>query len=234
MKKEPNIEGFMTEKQYLKMMKNITEEPLRKLKEEGLKDEYEYVFKNGFMKHDSINYVLFDGLTSSGFCPCGSKIKFKHCCEQRANALVESLLKCTYAGALETTKNPEKLPIGFRLSPIFELDLKLEEKDTLLLKEIIRTHPSIVDHLYLISAKKLAEASAESSYARYFYDLIVSIMEDGPFRLHRGMEDVEKDETLNEEEKEWYVYNKTAVPSSRHKMREEQVQILSTHTFVLI
>lgn len=222
----------MTESQYLKMLKNITEEPLRKLKEEGEKDHYDYVLENGLgdFSEYPVTYTLFDSLTSSGFCLCGSKMQFKHCCEQRAKVLVEALLQAKYAGSIETTKNPEKLPMSFHLSPIFELEVTLTEQDTILLKEIIRTHSIVVDHLYLISAKKLAKASSESPYARYHYDLMVSFEEDTPFNFQKG---IKGDTPLNESEKERYVYGKTAVPSHRPTMRKDSVKILSTHQFVL-
>jgi hypothetical protein len=225
-------EKIMTENQYLKMLRNMTEEPLRKSKEEGEKDHYDYVLENGFRDFVEypVEYKLFDGLTSNGFCPCGSKMKFKHCCEQKAEVLVESVLKAKYVGFLETTKNPEKLPISFRISPVFELEVAVTEQDTHLLKEIIRTHPTVVDHLYLISAKNLAQASAESPYARYHYDLMVSFEEDTPFNFKKGMK---ADIPLHDAEKERYVYGKTAVPSSRHMMRKKSVKILSAHSFVL-
>ncbi|GAB6428045.1 hypothetical protein bcgnr5372_38650 [Bacillus luti] len=228
-----NRDNVTTEKQFLKMMKNITEEPLRKSKEDGQKDEYEFVFKNGFsnaVEYSPKNYMLFDGLKPSGFCICGSSLQFKHCCEQRAGLLVESLLQAKYAGALETTKDINKLPIGFQLSPIFQLDTTLVEKDTHLLEEIIRTHPTIVDHLYLISARKLAMESAKSPYARYHYDLMVSFEEDTPFDFKK---DIDGDTPLNDTEIDRYVYGKTTVPSSRHHMRGNSVEILSADTFVL-
>ncbi|WP_144616265.1 SEC-C domain-containing protein [Bacillus cereus] len=228
-----NRNNVTTEKQYLKMLKNITKEPLRKSEEDGEKDDYAFVLKNGFcnsVEYSPKNYLLFDGLKSSGFCPCRSNLKFKHCCEQRVELLVESLLQAKYMGSLETTKDTTKLPIGFRLSPVFQINTTLVEKDTHLLKEIIRTHPTIVDHLYLISARNLAMASAKSPYARYHYDLMVSFEEDTPFDFKKN---IDGDTPLNESEIERYVYGKTAVPSSRHHMREDSVRILSTDTFVL-
>jgi hypothetical protein len=232
-RKSNNRSSGMTENQFLRMMRNITEEPLRKLKDDGQKDRYEYVFKNGFpdsIESSQKKYVLFDGLNSNGFCPCGSNFKFKYCCEQRSGLLVNSLLNAKYAGSLETTKNIERLPMSFQLSPIFELDTTLVDKDTHLLNEIIRTHPTIVNNLYLISAKNLAIVSAESPYARYHYDLMVSFEEDTPFDFNKK---IDGDKPLNETEIERYVYGKTSVPSSRHNMRNDSVQILSAQTFVL-
>lgn len=222
----------INESRYLRTLKNLTEEPLRKMKEEEEKDHYDYVLENGFrdfLEYPEV-YILFDGITSNEFCPCGSKLKFKHCCEQRVEILINSLLKSKYIGYLDTTKNPEKLPMSFQISPVFELDIKLTEQDRFLVEEIIRTHPTAVDHLYLTSAKNLAQESAVSPYARYHYDLMVSFEEDTPFNFKK---DSKADKPLNVAEKERYVYGKTAVPSSRHMMRKKSVKILSEHSFVL-
>ncbi|EFU43408.1 hypothetical protein PVOR_03595 [Paenibacillus vortex V453] len=218
----------MNENQFMKRMKNITYEAIKRFDESFEKNTYEYVLQYGF--NDEGKYILFNGIGGNDFCPCGSGQKYKVCCSNIVEKLINSLERCTYVGSYETTKDRKKLPLSFNLSPIFELDIELNGKDKMLVRDIIHTHPTVVNYLYIISAKELAKAYAESEYARYMLNMIYDLEEDAD----ANWEDFKKDNRpLNEKEKLYLIENKTAVPTATESMRRGIVEWLSSSQFIL-
>ncbi|KQY85291.1 hypothetical protein ASD24_28840 [Paenibacillus sp. Root52] len=218
----------MNENQYLKMMKNLTDEALRKLDESYDKNTYDYVLQNGFPDDDI--HSLFNGINENSFCPCGSGQKYKSCCIDNVENLVHSIENCKYVGCKETTKNRDKLPLSFRLSPIFQLGMNVNDGDQLLVKEIIKTHPTIVNHLYLISAKELSKAYSESEHARYLLNVIYDLGEEAD----ANWEDFKKDNRpLNEKEKSYMMQQKITVPTKTLSMRKATIEWLTPSQFIL-
>lgn len=218
----------MNENQYLKMMKNITDGALRKISESYDKNTYEYVLQNGFPDDDK--HSLFNGINENSFCPCGSGQKYKSCCIGLVERLVHSLEKSKYVGCQETTKNPDKLPLSFRLSPIFQLNMDVNDRDQLLVKEIISTHPTIVNHLYIISAKELSKAYSESEHARYLLNVIYDLEEDADANWEYFKYDKKP---LDEKEKLYMIEKKTTVPTMTLSMRNATIGWLATSQFIL-
>lgn len=172
-----------------------------------------------------------NGINGNHFFPCGSGQKYKACCTQLVDRLVGCLEACTYAGSIETTKNKAKLPLSFKLSPVFQIEAELSEKETRLVKEMIRTHPTIVNRLYLISAKEIAQAYAESEHARYLLNLIYDLEEEAT----ANREDLKNDKRpLNEREKQHFVENKITVPTHAESMRNADIEWLAPDRFVLV
>ncbi|MCG7380070.1 SEC-C domain-containing protein [Paenibacillus sp. ACRSA] len=218
----------MNENQYSKMIKSLTDGALRKLDESYDKNTYDYVLQNGFPDDDT--HSLFNGINENSFCPCGSGQKYKSCCTYNVEKLVYSLENCKYVGCKDTTENRDKLPLSFRLSPIFQLGMYVNDGDQLLVKEIIKTHPTIVNHLYLISAKEISKAYSESEHARYLLNVIYDLGEEAD----ANWEDFKKDnKPLNEKEKSYMMEQKITVPTKTLSMRKATIEWLTPSQFIL-
>jgi len=206
-----------------KYFQNFVESKYLELELAFEKDTYEYIMEHGF---ESTNkYRLFDSMDDTSPCPCGSMKAFKECCYDVTPQYIAALNRAKPTDVRivegETTARTS-------FEPIFKIDMEIAGK-LLLLSKIISTHPTIVDHLYLISAHEKAKTIAESKYSRFMYDMVQRLEYLTPMDFERS---IENDELLNKQERDYLILNKTYVPSSRHNMRKTLIEVIDDYHFV--